>query len=110
MNFMKVLIVEEHELESHIIINFLKDTGLQPIVTSSAINAWQISKAEIPDVIILDSVLPDFDVIELCKRFRSDRLLKDIPILLINSIENKDFVLQGLQSGANDYITKPFTK
>jgi two-component system alkaline phosphatase synthesis response regulator PhoP len=82
---------------------------------------WLVSKAqtgeeglekieeEHPDIILLDLMLPGIDGMEICRRTRQNKLTKDIPIIILTAkAEEADRVL-GLESGADDYVTKPFS-
>jgi len=67
-----------------------------------------LERAPAPDLILLDIMLPYFDGFELIKRVRKNEAWKDTPILVLSSCQNEKDVVQGLDAGANDYITKPF--
>jgi len=62
-----------------------------------------------PDVIILDLMLPDMDGFEICKIIKSDKLLKSIPIIMLTAKQDESDKLIGLEIGADDYVTKPFS-
>ena len=68
----------------------------------------RLAESELPDLILLDIVMPDLDGFEVCRRIREIQLLEAIPILLLTSLNDKDSHLQGLNAGADDFITKPF--
>ena len=66
-------------------------------------------KARVPDLVILDLMLPGFDGLELCKMIRRDRRLAAVPIIMLTAkVDEADRVL-GLELGADDYVTKPFS-
>lgn len=62
-----------------------------------------------PDIIILDLMLPDYDGIELCKELKREEDYKDIPIIMLTARSRVDEKILGLEIGADDYITKPFS-
>lgn len=61
-----------------------------------------------PDVILLDVMMPEMDGLEVCQRLRQTDNLRDIPIILITALDDRDSRLAGLRAGADDFITKPF--
>nr|WP_187350906.1 response regulator transcription factor [Capillibacterium thermochitinicola] len=70
---------------------------------------WEKIQAEHPDIILLDLMLPGIDGMEICRRTRQNKLTRDIPIIILTAkAEEADRVL-GLESGADDYVTKPFS-
>lgn len=70
------------------------DTGLKAI------------RGELYDLLILDLMLPDVNGLEICRRVRAEQ--PDLPILILTSMESEDTILEGFQSGSDDYVTKPF--
>jgi len=71
-----------------------------------------IEKVEnlIPDLILLDVMMPFIDGFEVCKYIKGNNKLKNIPVFLITALDDRDSKLKGLELGANDYISKPFDK
>jgi two-component system phosphate regulon response regulator PhoB len=64
---------------------------------------------KVPDLIILDLMLPGIDGLEVCRRLRWDTKTKDIPILIVSAKSEEADIVAGLELGANDYVTKPFS-
>jgi DNA-binding response OmpR family regulator/nitrogen-specific signal transduction histidine kinase len=69
---------------------------------------WDIAVKIIPDVIISDILMPDVDGNEFCKHIKKDERTSHIPVLLLTALHSKEHEIEGLSSGADDYITKPF--
>ncbi len=69
---------------------------------------WELALKIIPDVIISDILMPDIDGFEFCKRIKKDERTSHIPVLLLTALHSKEHEIEGLSSGADDYITKPF--
>jgi putative two-component system response regulator len=61
----------------------------------------------IPDLILLDVMMPGMDGFEVCRRLRADSVLGEVPILMITALDDRSSRLQGIQAGADDFITKP---
>ncbi len=102
-----ILIVEDHaELRKHI------DSFLRPIYnTFLAENGkvgWEIAQAEIPDLILTDVSMPESDGLEFCARLKSSAETAHIPVVMITARALENDQLKGYESGASDYIVKPF--
>lgn len=63
---------------------------------------------QVPDLVLLDILLPDMDGMDVCRRLRADPLVADVPIVMLTARANVDDRVQGLEAGADDYLTKPF--
>ncbi|QZY57156.1 response regulator [Crassaminicella profunda] len=109
MNRKKVLVVDD---EQHIIelIQFnLESNGYDVITSENGEDAIAVAEEEMPDVIILDLMLPGIDGFEACKKIRNNEKTRKIPIIMLTAKgEEMDKVL-GLELGADDYLTKPFS-
>ncbi|MCI4624907.1 MAG: response regulator, partial [Candidatus Magnetoovum sp. WYHC-5] len=70
--------------------------------------ALELVKLIVPDIILLDVMMPEIDGYELCRKIKADNLLKNIPVILITSSIESESETKGLEAGAVDYVTKPF--
>ena len=105
----KILIVEDEKDIRILIIYALEGKGYQTISTDDGEKAIKMLKENKPDLIILDWMLPSVSGLEICRSIRRDINTKNIPIIMLTAkITEEDKVL-GLDSGADDYITKPFS-
>lgn len=64
----------------------------------------------IPDLILLDVMMPGMDGFEVCRRLRGDPPLADVPVIMVTALDDRDSRLRGLESGANDFVSKPFDR
>jgi two-component system sensor histidine kinase/response regulator len=64
----------------------------------------------IPDLVLLDVMMPELDGVETCKRIKEDPGLADIPIIFLSAADDKNLIVQALESGGVDYVTKPFSR
>ena len=100
-----VLVVEdEATLVSTLSYNFRKN-GFNVITATDGIAGLQAARRELPDVIVLDLMLPKMDGLEVCRRLRAD---SDVPILMLTAKGEELDRVVGLEMGADDYLTKPF--
>ncbi len=107
---MLILIVEDNDLQMKIISNFLLGNNYRVLTANNAFDAWQKANKEIPDLILLDIMMPGMSGQELCKRFKSNKKFTHIPIIFLTALGNKENIIKGLSLGAADYIAKPFDK
>jgi DNA-binding NtrC family response regulator len=78
------------------------------VFANNGLEALSKAKEFTPDLILLDVMMPDLDGYEVCKRLRSDPILAEVPIIMITVLNDRNFRIQGIESGADDFITKPF--
>ena len=104
-----ILIVEDEESIIELIAINLKQSGFNPIRAISAEFAEKIVNEALPDLIILDWMLPGMNGIEFAKRLKTNSETKIIPIIMLTAKSEEDNKLLGLNVGADDYMTKPFS-
>ena len=104
-----ILIVEDEESILELIAINLKQSGFNPIRAISAEVAEKIVNEALPDLIILDWMLPGMNGIEFAKRLKTNSETKIIPIIMLTAKSEEDNKLLGLNVGADDYMTKPFS-
>ena len=104
-----ILIVEDEESILELIAINLHQAGFNPIRSLSAEFAEKIIQKNLPDLIILDWMLPGMDGVEFAKRIRGSSTTRKIPIIMLTAKSEEDNKLKGLNIGADDYMTKPFS-
>jgi two-component system phosphate regulon response regulator PhoB len=106
---LKVLIVEdENSLLELLKFNFTKD-GFKVDTAMDGETALEKILNKAPDLLVLDWMLPKLSGIELCRRIRKNKEIKNLPIIMLTARGEEDDRLRGLETGADDYITKPFS-
>jgi DNA-binding response OmpR family regulator len=103
-----LLIVEDDLDIAEMLDAYFRVQGYEVYVVNWGEDAIQFSNLKIPDLVILDILLPDIDGFEVAHRLRMNRRTKDIPIIFLTERRNRSDRLQGLELGADDYLTKPF--
>jgi len=105
----RILIVEDEPAIQELLAFNVMQAGFQALRAGDAESAWQQISSSVPNLILLDWMLPNTSGITLAKQLRSDARTRDIPIIMLTARgEERDKIL-GLESGADDYITKPFS-
>jgi len=105
----KILIVDD-ETDALEILGFkLREAGFNPIFAKDGTRAIAAAKDEKPDLMVLDLMLPEVDGLEVCKILRRDPITASMPILMLTARAAEMDRVVGLELGADDYVTKPFS-
>lgn len=104
-----VLVVEDEPAIQELIAFNLKQAGYQPLCADNAEQAIRLVQDALPDLVLLDWMLPGLSGIELARRLRADKRTKSTPIIMLTARADEQAKLTGLDTGADDYITKPFS-
>jgi two-component system phosphate regulon response regulator PhoB len=105
----RILIVEDEPAIAELLTINLKHNGFAPVWAGDSIAAQRELDAVLPDVILLDWMLPGQSGLSLARKWRVDQRTKDVPIILLTAKSDETDKIAGLDSGADDYITKPFS-
>ena len=105
----RLLIVEDDIALADVMQAFLEQEGCRVTVLHSGEEAVQVISEQQPDLVILDWMLPGTTGIELARRLKKDEGTSEIPIIMLTAKTEEDNKIQGLEIGADDYITKPFS-
>jgi two-component system phosphate regulon response regulator PhoB len=105
----RVLIVEDEPSIAELISINLRHNGLSPLWVEDGDRAQREIDAVLPDVILLDWMLPGQSGVTLARKWRLDPRTKNIPIIMLTAKVDESDKVQGLDAGADDYITKPFS-
>jgi two-component system phosphate regulon response regulator PhoB len=104
-----VLVVDDEEdLLELVRFNLVRD-GYAVAVASTGEDALRMIRRESPDLVVLDLMLPGIDGLEICRRLKADPRTREIPIVMLTAKGEERDVIAGLDRGADDYITKPFS-
>jgi two-component system, OmpR family, phosphate regulon response regulator PhoB len=109
MNNPRVLIVEDEPSIAELVSVNLRHNGFQPVWAEDGIAAQRELDAVLPDVILLDWMLPGQSGLALARKWRGDARTKTVPILMLTARGDEPDKIAGLDAGADDYITKPFS-
>ena len=103
-----ILLVEDEKSIVTLIKYNLEKEGFKVFCSETGEDALKIIKEKIPDLVILDWMLPDTSGIDVCRKIKIDKKLKNIPVLILTAKGEPDDKIKGLEVGADDYVTKPF--
>ena len=105
---MKVLIAEDDRDSRELLAWLLEKLGYQVVVASNGKEAWDTYRKGRFRVVISDVLMPEMDGLELCRKIRSHKQSKYTYIIIITALIGKKDYLEGMEAGADDFVTKPF--
>lgn len=103
-----ILVVDDDAKGRQLLNNLLTGENYQVVLAEHGAEALMLAHELRPDVILLDVMMPELDGFEVCRRLRQDENLCHVPILLLTALDDRESRLQGLDAGADDFISKPF--
>ena len=109
MSKQTILIVDDEQDLLDLIEYNLKQQGFEVLTADNGNRGIQIARDEKPNLVLLDVMMPQMDGIEVCDRMREDPGLKNIPIIFLTARSDEKTEIEGLNKGADDYITKPIS-
>lgn len=104
-----VLVVEDEEAQRAVLRFNLEAEGFRVIVSGDGNEAILLVEEEAPDLIVLDWMLPGTSGIEICRQIKSQARLRSVPIIMISARSEEVDKLRGLETGADDYLSKPYS-
>ena len=108
---MRILVAEDQAVSRHILIANLRKWGYDVMAVEDGTQAWEALQAkEAPQLVILDWLMPGMDGIEICRQIRKNPQRRPNYLILLTARRGPEDKVHGLQSGADDYITKPFNR
>jgi DNA-binding response OmpR family regulator len=108
---MKVLVAEDQAVSRHILVGNLRKWGYDVTAVEDGTRAWEALQAdEAPQLAILDWLMPGMDGIDICRQIRQSPRTRPIYLILLTARRGQEDKVTGLQSGADDYVTKPFNR
>ena len=105
----KILIVEDEQAIREMVCLALHQAGFECRQAADTTEAQKLLLSELPDLILLDWMLPGMSGIDYARKLRADKLTRDIPVILLTARTQEEDKVKGLDTGADDYITKPFS-
>jgi len=103
----RILVVDDNEMNVDILRSRLLAQGYEVLTASDGEEGLATARAQHPDLILLDVMMPGLDGFEVCRRLRADAALPFMPIILVTAKDDSQDVIAGLDAGADEYLTKP---
>ena len=105
----RLLVVEDDTDISSLLLYTLNNAHFDTLAAPDCKTAWEILRENPPDLVLLDWMLPDMSGIELLQRMRSEPTLETVPVIMLTARSEESDRVRGLETGADDYIVKPFS-
>ena len=105
----EVLVVEDEPVIRRLVVLQLERDGFRCRTAANGPDALRAAKAAVPDLVVLDLMLPQLDGLEVCRRLRSDASTAGVPIIMLTAKSDEVDRVVGLEVGADDYVAKPFS-
>ena len=105
----RLLLVEDDTALSELLEFRFRSEGYDVVITGDGDEALLLAAEHVPDLVILDWMIDGTSGIEVCRRLRRDKATAHVPIIMLTARESEDDRIRGLETGADDYLTKPFS-
>jgi two-component system phosphate regulon response regulator PhoB len=109
MSSFNILVVEDEDAIRGMLMMILEQAGFMPIAAADAEEAQKALNNNLPDLILLDWMLPGISGVEWARRLKKETIYREIPIILLTARGEEEDKVKGLETGADDYVTKPFS-
>ena len=107
MPIKKILVIDDSPTERHVLVELLTGKGYQVITAENGEQGIEKAKAELPDLILMDVVMPGLNGYQATRTLTRDELTKNIPVIVCTSKGQETDKIWGLRQGALDYLVKP---
>jgi len=105
----RILVAEDERQIADMIVFKLTNNGHQVIRAQDGEQAMKLVQSDVPDLILLDAMMPGLGGFEVLRRLKADPALSSVPVIMVTAKGHERDVLSGLQGGAVDYVVKPFS-
>ncbi len=108
MTTTNILVIEDDDIVAKTIERVLRGNDFKVTIANSGVEGLQVARRYVPELVILDVVMPGMDGYTVCREMRADPLLTEVPILFLTAKSKDEDKIIGFKAGADDYLGKPF--
>jgi len=102
-----ILIVDDDPAACKILEGLLRAADYRIFFVTSGLEALHTAQQTLPDLVLLDVMMPDIDGFEVCRQLRADPMLAEVPIIMVTALEDRESRMRGMDAGADDFMIKP---
>ena len=102
-----VLVVDDSPDTLSVLTDAIEEAGMTVLVARDGEGALSIAERVTPDVVLMDAVMPGTDGFETCRRLKQNKALAHVPVIFMTGLSDSDHIIEGLEAGGVDYVTKP---
>lgn len=106
----RILVIDDSDVNRRLLDARLQERGYRVSLAHGGVRGLGMARAEPPDLILLDVMMPDLDGFQVCQQLRADPALEAVPIVMVTAMNESADRVRGLEVGADDFITRPFIK
>jgi len=106
---MKVLIADDELRLRKVVSLHLKKSGFDVIEANNGKQALELAKENLPDIIVLDVMMPEMTGLEACAAIKAEEAFSNVPVILLTAMAESEDIKKGEEAGADTYLTKPFS-
>jgi len=103
-----ILIVDDNPIGRQALEALLDERGFKLVFAENGVQALEVAEEILPDVVLLDVMMPGMDGYEVCRRLRETKRLAEVPVLMVTALDDQESKIRGIEAGADDFISKPF--
>ena len=103
----KILIVDDSPTEIHVLSTILESNGYEVVTAESGESGVTVAKAELPDLVLMDVVMPGLNGFQATRQLKKDPATSHIPVVIVTTKDQETDKIWGMRQGAKDYLTKP---
>ena len=104
----RILVVDDITKNLQVVGTVLRNQGYKVMAAASGADALKCVRTQLPDLILLDLMMPEMDGLEVCRRLKSDSTTSQVPVIFLTASNEMEHLVNGFEVGAVDYVTKPF--
>ncbi len=106
----RILVVDDVTANLKLLRTHLSGQGYEVVSAQSGREALEAVNRELPDLVLLDVVMPDMDGFEVCRRLKASTATDFVPVIMVTALDEVEYKVRGMEAGADDFVTKPFNK